>query len=130
MFSHVTLGTKNLDHVASFYDPLMRRLGLRRIESDAGHGLIGYGDSPEATPQFYLITPFDGGAASVGNGVTIAFEALDRATVDAFHHIALEHGGRCEGPPGLRPHYHPDYYGTYLRDPDGNKLCCVCHRPP
>ncbi len=129
MFSHVTLGTNDLDCAAAFYDPLMARLGLRRIESDPAHGLIGYGTSAEVTPQFYLMLPFDGGAAGAGNGVMAAFETSDRATVDAFHRIALEHGGRCEGPPGLRPHYHPDYYGAYLRDPDGNKLCCVCHRP-
>jgi catechol 2,3-dioxygenase-like lactoylglutathione lyase family enzyme len=129
MFSHVTLGTNDLDRAAAFYDPLMARLGLRRIDSDPAHGLIGYGLSPEATPQFYLMKPFDGAPASVGNGVMAAFEAHERATVDEFHRIALEQGGRCEGPPGLRPHYHPDYYGAYLRDPDGNKLCCVCHRP-
>ncbi|HEV7457416.1 MAG TPA: VOC family protein [Roseococcus sp.] len=129
MFSHVTFGTNDLARAAAFYDPLMARLGLRRIESDPGHGLIGYGTHAEATPQFYLMKPFDGAPATIGNGAMAAFEAQDRATVDAFHRIALEQGGRCEGPPGLRPHYHPDYYGTYVRDADGNKLCCVCHRP-
>ncbi|OXH86721.1 glyoxalase, partial [Burkholderia multivorans] len=52
-----------------------------------------------------------------------------RAHVDRCHALALQHGGTCEGPPGLRPHYHRDYYGAYFRDPDGNKLCVVCHRP-
>ena len=65
----------------------------------------------------------------MGNGVTVAFEAPDRASVDRFHAAGLAQGGTDEGAPGLRPHYHPDYYGAYLRDPDGNKLCCVCHRP-
>ncbi|WP_206936194.1 VOC family protein [Roseococcus thiosulfatophilus] len=129
MFSHVTFGTNDLTRAAAFYDPLMARLGFRRIESDPAHGLIGYGTGPEETPQFYLMKPFDGQAATVGNGAMAAFEARDRATVDEFHRIAMEGGGSCEGPPGLRPHYHPDYYGTYVRDADGNKLCCVCHRP-
>lgn len=129
MFSHVTFGTNDLGRAMEFYNPLMQRLGLRRIESDPSHGLIGYGTAWDETPQFYLMKPFDGEAATVGNGAMAAFEAEDRAAVDEFHRIALSHGGSCEGPPGLRPHYHPDYYGTYVRDPDGNKLCCVCHRP-
>ncbi len=51
----------------------------------------------------------------------------DRATVDAFHATALAHGGSDEGVPGLRPHSHANYYGAYVRDPDGNKLQAVCH---
>lgn len=73
--------------------------------------------------------PIDREPATVGNGITIAFEAPDRATVDRFHAEALAAGGTDAGPPGLRPQYHPDYYGAYARDPDGNKLCCACHRP-
>jgi predicted lactoylglutathione lyase len=72
--------------------------------------------------------PINGQPASIGNGSTVAFEAPDRRTVDAFHRAGLEAGGTCEGPPGERPHYHPDYYGAYLRDLDGDKLCCACHR--
>jgi lactoylglutathione lyase len=73
--------------------------------------------------------PFDGQSASAGNGQMTAFTAPDRATVDRCHALSLEHGGHCEGPPGLRPQYHADYYGAYFRDPDGNKLCVVCHSP-
>ena len=62
-----------------------------------------------------------------GNGVTVAFDAPSRAAVDAFHAAALAAGGSDEGPPGIREHYHPNYYGAYVRDPDGNKLCVVCH---
>ena len=62
--------------------------------------------------------------------MTIGFEAADRATVDAVHAAALAAGGTDEGGPGLRPHYHADYYGAYVRDLDGHKLCVVCHRPP
>ena len=60
--------------------------------------------------------------------MTVAFDAATRAAVDAFHQAALAAGGSDEGPPGLREHFHPDYYGAYVRDPDGNKICVVCHR--
>ena len=60
-------------------------------------------------------------------GYLVALAAATRAQVDACHRIALAQGGRDEGAPGLRPRYHPDYYGAYFRDPDGNKLCVVCH---
>ncbi len=57
----------------------------------------------------------------------IALLAQSRPVVDLCHALAIEHGGVCEGDPGLRPEYHPSYYGAYFRDPDGNKLCVCCH---
>jgi catechol 2,3-dioxygenase-like lactoylglutathione lyase family enzyme len=60
--------------------------------------------------------------------VHVAFAARDRAIVDAFHAAALEAGGRDNGAPGIRPIYHPDYYGAYVLDPDGNNVEVVCHR--
>jgi catechol 2,3-dioxygenase-like lactoylglutathione lyase family enzyme len=74
--------------------------------------------------------PIDGRPAAVGNGGTVAFEAPDRLAADTVHATALAAGGRDEGGPGLRPHYHADFYAAYVRDPDGHKICCVCHRPP
>ena len=129
MFSHVTIGTSDIRRAVAFYDPLLAGLGLARQEADLDKGHAGYAAAPESTPQFWILRPIDGRAASVGNGVTIAFDAPDRAAVDRFHANAMAQGGSDEGAPGLRPHYHPDYYGAYVRDPDGNKLCCVCHRP-
>ncbi len=129
MYSHVTIGTNDIRRAVAFYDALLSGLGLARQESDLEKGYAGYAAAPEVTPQFWVMMPVDRQPASVGNGVTIAFEASDRAGVDRFHATALAHGGTNEGAPGLRPHYHPDYYGAYLRDPDGNKICCVCHRP-
>ena len=79
-------------------------------------------------PLFVIGRPFEGEAAP-GNGQMLALLAPSRAAVDALHALALRLGGRCDGPPGLRPHYHPDYYGAYLRDPDGNKLSFCCHEP-
>jgi catechol 2,3-dioxygenase-like lactoylglutathione lyase family enzyme len=73
------------------------------------------------------MNPFDGNAATVGNGGHAAFNADSRAAVDKFHAAALAGGGTDEGRPGLRPHYNENYYGAYVRDPDGNKLQAVCH---
>ncbi|NMJ43797.1 VOC family protein [Roseomonas sp. JC162] len=129
MFSHATVGTTDIRRAVAFYDAVLTDLGIARQEADLEKGYAGYALAPETTPQFWVMLPINHQPATVGNGVTIAFEAPDRPTVDRFHAAALAHGGTNEGPPGLRPHYHPDYYGAYVRDPDGNKLCCVCHRP-
>jgi catechol 2,3-dioxygenase-like lactoylglutathione lyase family enzyme len=130
MFSHVTLGTNDIARAIAFYDRVLAPLGLQRQESDLEKAYAGYAAAPESTPQFWILRPLDGQAATVGNGVTIAFETADRATVDAVHAAILAAGGRDEGGPGLRPHYHAHYYGAYARDPDGHKLCVACHRPP
>jgi catechol 2,3-dioxygenase-like lactoylglutathione lyase family enzyme len=76
---------------------------------------------------FWVAIPYDRQSASVGNGSMVAFAADSHAAVDAFYAAAIAAGGTDEGAPGLRPHYHPDYYGAYVRDLDGNKLCAVCH---
>ena len=90
-------------------------------------GGIAFG---EATgPKTFIGPTFDGAQALPGNGVHIAYIVQSRAQVDAFHAAALANGGSDEGAPGLRPQYHPNYYGAYVRDPDGNKLQAVCHSP-
>ena len=58
-----------------------------------------------------------------------ALMAPTRGLVDAAYAAAIDAGGSCDGPPGPRPHYHPDYYGAYVRDLEGNKICVVCHEP-
>jgi predicted lactoylglutathione lyase len=73
------------------------------------------------------VQPFDGEEPSIGNGSMIALLASRRELVDACHKIALEQGGTDEGGPGLRPQYHPNYYGAYFRDLDGNKICICSH---
>jgi catechol 2,3-dioxygenase-like lactoylglutathione lyase family enzyme len=88
--------------------------------------LLAYGEP--TGPKLFIVHPFDGNAAIPGNGVHAAFKIESRASVDAFYKAALENGGTDEGPPGLRAHYHPNYYGAYVRDPDGNKIQAVCHR--
>lgn len=124
MFSHVTVGTNDFDRSVAFYDRVMATLGHKQLF--CVEGAAAYGDSM-AGPKLFVLHPFDQGKAAPGNGMHIAFLAPSRAAVDAFHAAALEMGGTSEGGPGLRPHYHPNYYGAYARDPDGNKLQAVCH---
>lgn len=123
MFSHVTVGTNDLAKAGAFYDAVFEALGMSR--GFEGKTFISYGE--RSGGRFFVMSPFNGEPATVGNGVHAAFRAADRVSVDAFHAAALANGGSDEGAPGLRPHYHADYYGAYVRDPDGNKLQAVSH---
>ncbi|AOJ67116.1 glyoxalase [Burkholderia ubonensis] len=128
MFSHICVGVSDLARAYDFYAPLCGALGLR-LKFREPDGWCGWMPADADRPLFFIGQPLDGGPPAPGNGHTIAFDAATRELVDRCHALALQRGGTCEGPPGLRPHYHPDYYGAYFRDPDGNKLCVVCHRP-
>ena len=123
MFSHVTVGTNDLAKAGAFYDAVFKALGMSR--GFEGETFISYGE--RSGGRFFVMSPFNGEPATVGNGVHAAFRAADRVSVDAFHAAALANGGSDEGAPGLRPHYHADYYGAYVRDPAGNKLQAVSH---
>ena len=105
----------------------MARLGWRLRFFDAADGKAGWQPGPERFPLFLLSRPFDGGPATPGNGAMVALLAPDRASVDDIHRMALAAGGTDEGAPGRRPQYHPNYYGAYFRDRDGNKICVCCH---
>lgn len=129
MFSHVTLGIADLDRALAFYRPLTRALGLveKFNTPDIGRFWAGYATPGEARPLFIITQPWNREAPAPGNGPMVAFKAGSRAKVDEVHALALALGGADEGAPGLRTHYHADYYGAYFRDLDGNKLCVVCH---
>ena len=90
----------------------------------------GWQPSAGPRPLFLIGKPYNQEPHQHGNGQMVAFLAESRAIVDSAHAVALANGGTSEGPPGLRPEYHEHYYGAYFRDPDGNKLCVVCHSPP
>ncbi len=124
MYSHITLGTNDFPRAEKFYDAVMAVLGHPTMFKTPI--AIAYG-TPTGE-KLFILPPFDGKEARPGNGVHAAFKVDKRATVDAFHAAALANGGTDEGAPGLRPHYHPNYYGAYVRDPDGNKIQAVCHR--
>jgi catechol 2,3-dioxygenase-like lactoylglutathione lyase family enzyme len=131
MFTYVCLGSNHLKRAGRFYDAVLAPLGLVRCvtEFDEPESLIGWGSySGEGLQELalWLGKPFDGQAASVGNGTMVALKAATWAQVNAFYEQALLHGGSSEGVPGLRPQYNPDFYAAYVRDPDGNKLAAVC----
>ena len=117
MIGYVTLGTNDLVRAAIFYDAVAAEMGVgRMMESET---FIAWG-APGGAAGVGLIKPFDGNAASVGNGVMVALEAKDKDQVHRLYDVALSHGGSCEGPPG--PRGEGGFYAAYFRDPDGNKL--------
>lgn len=117
MIGYVTVGTNDLARAARFYDAIAAEMGVgRMMEFD---NFIAWG-TPGGAAGIAATMPFDGNAASVGNGVMVAFEAKDQAQVDWLYAIALAHGGTDEGPPG--PRGDSGFYAGYFRDPDGNKL--------
>jgi len=120
MIHHVSVGTNDLCASRAFYDPVMAHLGFRLLDATGGAADYGIGDA-----LFSVETPDDGARATAGNGVHIAFVARDRAMVDQFYQLALANGGLCAGSPGLRPAYDANYYGAFVRDPDGNKIEAV-----
>ena len=123
MFSHVTIGSSDPNKAAKFYDAVLGTLGISTLFSV--EGAVAYGQT--TGPKTFILKPFDGGPPVPGNGGHVAYLAASRADVDTFYAKALEHGGTDEGAPGLRPHYHPNYYAAYVRDPEGNKIQAVCH---
>jgi catechol 2,3-dioxygenase-like lactoylglutathione lyase family enzyme len=127
MFSHVTVGCSDLVAASRFYDAVLSPLGLARrvVEPDGGPGAACWVQAGWKLPRFYVYRPFDGRPCTPGNGSMVAFAARDAAEVDAAHAAGLLHGGVDEGAPGPRPRYGNDYYGAYLRDPDGNKIHIV-----
>jgi catechol 2,3-dioxygenase-like lactoylglutathione lyase family enzyme len=127
-FSHVTLGCSDFPRALGFYDAVLAPLGLSLLFPYEGEA-YGYGrkDVDIHGAPVWILKPFDGGKAVPGNGVHVAFSAPSRKAVDQFYAAAMARGGKDEGKPGLRPHYHEHYYAAYVRDPDGNKLQAVCH---
>ena len=123
MILYITIGTNDLARATRFYVPVMGALGLVLAEAEADE--IGFMAPGDARCRLWVTRPFDGAAATVGNGSMPAFVADNHAAVDAFHAAALAHGGTDAGAPGLRP-YGASFYAAYVRDPDGNKLSAVC----
>jgi catechol 2,3-dioxygenase-like lactoylglutathione lyase family enzyme len=121
MFSHVTVGTNDLERARSFYDSVLKPLGYRRLTDLGGNGSV-WGES---TPEFFVLKPADGKAATCANGGTICFTAPNRAAVAAFHQAAIQLGARDEGAVGPRS-WAPHAFAAYARDLDGNKIAAYC----
>ena len=122
MIGYVTVGTNDIDRARSFYDALMPEFGAGRI-MEFGDNFTMYGTSM-GRPGLAVCKPYDGNDATAGNGNMSAIACDSRQRVDAVYRKAIELGGSCEGPPGVRGDDGPQaFYGAYFRDLDGNKLC-------
>jgi len=120
MIGYVTLGTNDLPRAAAFYDALLAEIGAKRLW-DLGRG-IAWGVAQDK-PSLAIMTPYDGSAATVGNGVMVALIVDAREKVDRLHKKALALGGKDEGAVGPRG---DGFYAGYFRDLDGNKLNVFC----
>jgi catechol 2,3-dioxygenase-like lactoylglutathione lyase family enzyme len=119
IFTHLTVGADDIKKGREFYDAVLGPLGYKRLFDTDDRS--GYGTQ---APEFMVVKPINGKAASGGNGQTVGFQAPNRAAVNEFHKQALARGGKCEGPPGPRP-VAPNFYAAYVRDPAGNKLVAI-----
>lgn len=129
MLSHVFVGVNDFDRAFEFYSTIMSGLGFKLKFCEPDRPWAGWMAEGVPRPLFLIGRPYDNNTAERGNGQMVALLAPDRRSVDNVYTNALANGGTCEGPPGLRAHYHPDFYGAYFRDPEGNKICIVCHDP-
>ena len=125
MLDHIGIGVTDYAKAKAFFDRALAPLGIVKImevtaAQTGSYDGAGYGMD---RPFFWI------GASERTTPAHVAFRAKDRATVDAFHKAALAAGGRDNGAPGLRPHYHPNYYGAFVLDPDGHNIEAVCHEP-
>lgn len=122
MFSHISLGVRDLDRAQVFYDAALKPLGLIRLWRTAEG--IGYGPpSPTGDEKLALFLKAEAGVPlAAGPGFHLALIAPSAEAVGAFHAAALANGGRDDGGPGLRPHYGKTYYAAFVLDPDGHKL--------
>ena len=120
MLDHVTATVSDVDKAKDFYSKALAPLGYS-VQAEFP-GAAGFGTG-EGIPDFWIGSDEARGAAHV------ASNAKDRATVDAFYEAAISAGGKDNGAPGLRPHYHDNYYGAFVHDADGNNIEAVCHTP-
>jgi catechol 2,3-dioxygenase-like lactoylglutathione lyase family enzyme len=134
MIDHMGISARDFEASRQFYDAALAPLGVVKVmevtpEESGGYHAIGYG--MEGKPSFWLSNDIQkiGAGGQRGTGIHIAFAAADRASVGAFYAAAIAHGGSDNGPPGIRSHYHPNYYAAFVFDPDGFNLEAVCHAP-
>ena len=120
MFDHVGFGVSNLEHSRAFFLNALGSIGVSVVME----GPYGVGMGKNSKPSLWIHE-----ATSVSSPMHIAFTAENRNEVDAFYKAALAAGGKDNGAPGLRPHYHADYYGAFVIGPDGHNVEVVCHNP-
>jgi len=127
MIDHTGVFSSDFVKSKAFYSAALAPIGYRLILELAaavtGHtDVAGFGEPPK--PDFWI-----SGGSPNRPPVHIAFRVSSRQMVDAFYKAAMAAGGRDNGAPGLRPHYHPHYYGAFVLDPDGHNIEAVCHEP-
>jgi catechol 2,3-dioxygenase-like lactoylglutathione lyase family enzyme len=128
MLDHIGVAVTDADRSRAFYEAALKPLGIAKLyeygpdRTDGGGTAIGFGK--DGMPFFWI-----GDNERVGEGTHVAFTAPDRAAVDAFYAAAIAAGGKDNGAPGLRPKYHPEYYGAFVLDPDGINVEAVSHKP-
>jgi len=127
MIDHMGFSVSDYSRAKIFYTSALAPLGYSLImevtQEQGGHDpAAGFGT--DGKPDFWI-----GGEGGLNKPVHVAIRAESRALVDAFYKAAIAAGGRDNGAPGLRPHYHPDYYGAFVLDPDGHNIEAVCHAP-
>ena len=121
MLGHLSIGVRDIEKAAAFYDAALAAIGFVRVWTDPD--AIGQGPTGQVLEPLMIVQK--PGAAPPGDGFHLAFNAPDHAAVDAFYKAGITNGGTDNGPPGLRPHYSPTYYAAFVIDPDGWRLEAV-----
>ena len=126
MIDHIGFPVSDYQRAKVFYTRALAPLGYTLIMEvqQEEHDAPAAGFGANGKPDFWI-----GGEGATDKPIHVAILAPDRAAVDAFHAAAMAAGGQDNGAPGLRPHYHPDYYAAFVRDPDGHNIEAVCHKP-
>ena len=127
MIDHIGFSVSNLKRSVAFYKAALAPLGVTlmvELDKDMTGGYEGAGFGSDNKPYFWI-----GTGKPVKSHTHVAFLAKDRAAVAAFYESAIKAGGKDNALPGLRPHYHKDYFGAFVLDPDGHNIEAVCHRP-
>jgi catechol 2,3-dioxygenase-like lactoylglutathione lyase family enzyme len=129
MIDHLGFSVSDYERAKAFYLKALAPLGyglVMEVTQESGaHAAAGFG--ADGKPDFWIGA--EGGKDGMNKPVHVAIAARNRASVDAFYKAAMEAGGRDNGAPGLRAHYHPNYYGAFVLDPDGHNIEAVCHSP-
>jgi len=126
ILDHIGFAVTDIARSKAFYEEALMPLGIKPLlevtaEQTGGEAHCGFG---REHPEFWI-----GTGRRLDGVLHVAFTAFDRKTVDAFYEAALAAGGKDNGAPGVRPHYHPSYYGAFVLDPDGHNIEVVCHLP-
>lgn len=126
MISYATFGSRDHDASVKFFEAVLGAVGYQKFYHEGDHAGFAFNGDPSGGHTVWVAPPFNGQQAQPSNGHMVGFTAPSRAAVRAFHEAALANGGTCEGPPGVREAYGPDFYLAYVRDPVGNKLSAIC----